>query len=239
MLHSPLQVGPEVGGGRDGADAEADSGSPLVLSPEYITNWWSAGRTEVWTKRHMTNFQQAKQVFMACKSDKLELVKEVAARPGGVNLSAWGTCQLWTPLHVAAHHGSNRLVSYLLGRGAVRNSRDRAGRSPLQLAELAGHTNCAKMLLAHAARPTPSSPVSRPPSTARMLTTPPTRSRTTCPHSSCTAAVSASVPQTTPSWWRSSQTGPRHLMLIKRVEIIMFRKCQKMLSGFVRLSPQL
>ena len=78
----------------------------------------------------MTNFQQAKQVFMACKSDKLELVKEVAARPGGVNLSAWGTCQLWTPLHVAAHHGSNRLVSYLLGRGAVRNSRDRAGRSP-------------------------------------------------------------------------------------------------------------
>ena len=116
---------------------------------------------------------------MACKSDKLELVKEVAARPGGVNLSAWGTCQLWTPLHVAAHHGSNRLVSYLLGRGAVRNSRDRAGRSPLQLAELAGHTNCAKMLLAHAARPTPSSSVSRPPSTARMSTTPPTRSRTT------------------------------------------------------------
>ena len=48
---------------------------------------------------------------MACKSDKLELVKEVAARPGGVNLSVWGTCQLWTPLHVAAHHGFNRLVS--------------------------------------------------------------------------------------------------------------------------------
>ena len=88
---------------------------------------------------------------MACKSDKLELVKEVAARPGGVNLSAWGTCQLWTPLHVAAHHGSNRLVSYLLGHGAVWNSRDRAGRTPLQLAELAGHTNCAKLLLAHAA----------------------------------------------------------------------------------------
>ena len=63
----------------------------------------------------------------------------MAARPGGVNLSAWGTCQLWTPLHVAAHHGSNRLVSYLLGRGAVRNSRDRAGWSPLQLAEPAGH----------------------------------------------------------------------------------------------------
>ena len=56
MLHSPLQVGPEVGGGRDGADAEADSGSPLVLSPEYITNWWSAGRTEVWTKRHLDEF---------------------------------------------------------------------------------------------------------------------------------------------------------------------------------------
>lgn len=40
----------------------------------------------------------------------------------------------WTPLHMAAMHGNGALAEQLLGRGAKVDPRDKAGRTPLDLA---------------------------------------------------------------------------------------------------------
>ena len=48
-------------------------------------------------------FPKSKQLYLAAKNNNLDLAKE-AGRDGNIN--AYGTCNHWTPLHVACYHGS-------------------------------------------------------------------------------------------------------------------------------------
>lgn len=48
-------------------------------------------------------FPRTKQLYLAAKTNNIELAKEVADL---ANLNAHGTCKLWTPLHVASFYGS-------------------------------------------------------------------------------------------------------------------------------------
>ena len=97
-----------------------------------------------------TDYPKTKLLFMAASSDNLGLAEEVLEKKG-VSVNSWGSCQNWTPLHVACHHGSLRVARLLLTRGAIFNPRDKQGRTPLALAETEGHTNLSKLLLTHAA----------------------------------------------------------------------------------------
>ena len=96
------------------------------------------------------DYPKTKLLFMAASSDNLGLAEEVLEKKG-VCVNSWGSCQNWTPLHVACHHGSLRVARFLLSKGAIFNPRDKQGRTPLALAETEGHTNLAKLLLTHAA----------------------------------------------------------------------------------------
>jgi len=95
-----------------------------------------------------TNFPKTKMVFMSAKKDNIDALKDVS-EDGTANLNAYGTCKLWTPLHVASFYGSAKVTKYLLNRGVVFNSMDRDGKTPLNLAEENGHVNVAKMILTH------------------------------------------------------------------------------------------
>eukprot|EP00092_Neocalanus_flemingeri_P105693 GFUD01135498.1.p1 GENE.GFUD01135498.1~~GFUD01135498.1.p1 ORF type:complete len:616 (+),score=152.19 GFUD01135498.1:39-1850(+) len=95
------------------------------------------------------NYPKTKQVFMAAKSDNLAILQEVYDTT--INLNAYGTCKLWTPLHVACFYGSQKVVKFFLSKKVIFNSKDRNGKTPLNLAEENGHTNLAKLLVAHAA----------------------------------------------------------------------------------------
>ena len=53
------------------------------------------------------------------------------------------------PLHIAAERGSFELVEMLIRLGADINRKDRNGRTPLQLAEAAGHEKTWKLIKAH------------------------------------------------------------------------------------------
>ena len=99
------------------------------------------------------NFPRTKQVFMAAKSDNIDMVREVADQDSGdpVNLNAYGTCHFWTPLHVAAFYGSAKVTKFLLNKKVIFNSVDRNGKTPLNLAEDNGHVNVSKMLVTHLA----------------------------------------------------------------------------------------
>ena len=97
-----------------------------------------------------TDYPKTKLLFMAASSDNLGLAEEVLENKR-VNVNSFGSCENWTPLHVACHHGSLRVAKILLTRGAIFNPRDKQGRTPLALAEAGGHTNLAKLLLTHAA----------------------------------------------------------------------------------------
>ena len=96
------------------------------------------------------DYPKTKLLFMAASNDNLGLAEEVLENKG-VCVNSWGSCQNWTPLHVACHHGSQRVARLLLTKGAIFNPRDKQGRTPLALAEAEGHTNLAKLLLTHAA----------------------------------------------------------------------------------------
>jgi len=96
-----------------------------------------------------TNYPKTKQVFMAAKSDNIAILQEVHDK--SINLNAYGTCKLWTPLHVACFYGSQKVVKFLLSKRVVFNSMDKDGKTPLNLAEENGHTNLAKLVVAHAA----------------------------------------------------------------------------------------
>jgi len=96
-----------------------------------------------------TNYPKTKQVFMAAKSDNIAMLQEVHDK--SINLNAYGTCKLWTPLHVACFYGSQKVTKFLLSKRVVFNSVDRNGKTPLNLAEENGHNNLAKLLVAHAA----------------------------------------------------------------------------------------
>lgn len=98
-----------------------------------------------------TNFPKTKQVFMAAKSDGVDMIKDVTEDDDTVNLNAYGTCHFWTPLHVACFYGSQKVAKFLLSKKVIFNSKDREGKTPLTLAEENGHTNLAKMLVSHAA----------------------------------------------------------------------------------------
>ena len=98
-----------------------------------------------------TNFPKTKQVFMAAKSDGVDMIKDVTEDDDTVNLNAYGTCHYWTPLHVACFYGSQKVAKFLLSKKVIFNSKDRDGKTPLTLAEENGHTNLAKMLVSHAA----------------------------------------------------------------------------------------
>lgn len=56
-----------------------------------------------------------------------------------------------TPLHLAAHHGHRPMIRFLLARGASRAIADRAGLTPLQVAQHAQKTAVAELLLVAAA----------------------------------------------------------------------------------------
>jgi len=96
------------------------------------------------------NFPKTKQVFMAAKSDNIDILTDVSSDKS-VNLNAYGTCNLWTPLHVACFFGSQKAVKFLLRSKVIFNSLDRNGKTPLQLAEENGHHNLAKLVVTHAA----------------------------------------------------------------------------------------
>ena len=96
-----------------------------------------------------TNFPKTKQIFMSAKRDDLANIKQVL--DDSVNLNAFGTCKLWTPLHVACFYGSQKVARFLLEKGVIFNSRDRDDKTPLNLAEDNGHSNLAKVLIGHAA----------------------------------------------------------------------------------------
>jgi len=96
-----------------------------------------------------TNYPKTKQVFIAAKSDNIAMMKEVHDK--SVNLDAYGTCKLWTPLHVACFYGSQKVTKFLLSKRVVFNAVDRDGKTALNLAEENGHTNLAKLVVAHAA----------------------------------------------------------------------------------------
>jgi len=96
-----------------------------------------------------TNYPKTKQVFMAAKSDNVAMLQEVHDK--SINLNAYGTCKLWTPLHVACFYGSLKVAKFLLSKRVVFNSVDRNGKTPLNLAEENGHNNLAKVVVAHAA----------------------------------------------------------------------------------------
>jgi ankyrin repeat protein len=51
----------------------------------------------------------------------------------------------WTPLHSAAHEGSEVFVQMLVAAGSNPNAVDDEGRTPLQLAVDRGHVECAKI----------------------------------------------------------------------------------------------
>ena len=95
------------------------------------------------------NFPKTKQIFMSAKRDDLQNIKDVVDQ--SVNLNAYGTGKYWTPLHVACFYGSQKVAKYLLERKVIFNSKDRHGKTPLDLAEDNGHSNLTKLLLAHAA----------------------------------------------------------------------------------------
>ena len=96
------------------------------------------------------NFPKTKQIFMSAKRDDLENLKQIIDE--SVNLNAYGSAKYWTPLHVACFYGSHKVAKYLLERKVIFNSRDRYDKTPLNLAEDNGHSNLAKLLIAHAAR---------------------------------------------------------------------------------------
>ena len=56
-----------------------------------------------------------------------------------------------TPLHFAAHNGSNDMVEFLLANKAEVNASDKYGQTPLHDASREGHTEVAKLLLANKA----------------------------------------------------------------------------------------
>ena len=95
-----------------------------------------------------TNFPKTKMVFMSAKKDNIDALKDVS-EDGTANLNAYGTCKLWTPLHVACFYGSAKVAKYLLSKGVVFNSMDRDGKTPLNLAEENGHVNVTKLILSH------------------------------------------------------------------------------------------
>jgi len=67
------------------------------------------------------------------KSDNIGILQEVHEK--SINLNAYGTCKLWTPLHVACFYGSLKVVKFLLSKRVVFNSMDKDGKTPLNLAE--------------------------------------------------------------------------------------------------------
>ena len=48
-------------------------------------------------------FPKTKLLYMASKTNNIDMAREVIE---DANINAYGTCKLWTPLHIAAFEGS-------------------------------------------------------------------------------------------------------------------------------------
>jgi len=82
----------------------------------------------------------------------LAMTKTLLAHNAEVNISQEGG---WTPLHQAAAHGQNEIVEQLLARGANLDAQSDDGRTALQMAEEAKHTQTVELLRKHQAQPQP------------------------------------------------------------------------------------
>ena len=70
---------------------------------------------------------------------------ETALR-SGANVNAALYLIKWTPLHIAAFHGNETCVKWLLEHGADATAQDIDGNTPLMLAKQKGHTAVCRLL---------------------------------------------------------------------------------------------
>lgn len=77
------------------------------------------------------------------KNGELAAVEEFVKQGGDVNKEIKGRF----PLHYAADYGQEKIMEFLLSKGAKVNQPDKYGITPLLSAIFEGHTNCVRMLL--------------------------------------------------------------------------------------------
>ena len=66
----------------------------------------------------------------------------------GIDVNA-DNAEAETALHAAAYHNANRVIEFLLGKGAIIDATNAAGQTPLRIAE--GHLICCTTFVRHAA----------------------------------------------------------------------------------------
>ena len=81
--------------------------------------------------------------WAAARGDGDVLRRALDAEPGLVNAAFFRGRTL---LHIAARAGSHEAVALLLARGAEPSAEDRAYRTPVELAEAAGHAGIAELI---------------------------------------------------------------------------------------------
>ncbi|KAK7486407.1 hypothetical protein BaRGS_00022331 [Batillaria attramentaria] len=77
------------------------------------------------------------------KNGELTAVEEFVAKGGDVNAEIKGRF----PLHYAADYGQDKVMEFLLSKGAKVNQPDKYGITPLLAAIFEGHTSCVRILL--------------------------------------------------------------------------------------------
>ena len=91
----------------------------------------------------------ATPLHIAVSRNSPEMVRLLLSAPGiDVNAAdSWGMSGCQTPLHIAAALGRTECLRLLLAAPGINpHARDRWGRTPMQLAEKAGHSACAELL---------------------------------------------------------------------------------------------
>lgn len=91
------------------------------------------------------NLERSKALLSAILENDLEAVKTIISEGGDVNIRYCETCI--SPVHVAAYMGNDEILKYLLMNGAVADSEDRYGRTPLHFAAYNDKVLCVKLLL--------------------------------------------------------------------------------------------
>ncbi|KAL8832631.1 MAG: hypothetical protein Q9191_000147 [Dirinaria sp. TL-2023a] len=92
-------------------------------------------------------FQDAWTPLMfAAKAGNLSICRQLL--DAGAELSAISQAEAWTPLHIGARYGRRVVVKLLCERGASngKETEDRAGKTPLQLAQENGHQSVIQYL---------------------------------------------------------------------------------------------
>ena len=90
-----------------------------------------------------------KPLHLAAQSGDTAAVRQLLADGAKVDATAYGPA--WTPLHMATREGHLGSVKLLVAHGADVNRADRAGDTPLKLAE--AHPSVADFLRQHGAIP--------------------------------------------------------------------------------------